>query len=212
MITVSGPIQIVMLCVLVVLIVLIVCSLVYAIVSHRFTDKIVAANMIGSLTMNIMVILAVYLGQSYILDSGMIIALLSFLSVIVLCRVVTDHIFGQLRHLRDKENGEITREHMAKVGTEHHRVRRTGGDAAAADEANKRVLATKQMHRRPRKSQRNDAQASTAEPANVDHPDIADFANPANITKVATPTTPADAATTITPTTSEPQPKQEETT
>ncbi|MFI3168773.1 MAG: MrpF/PhaF family protein [Faecalibacterium sp.] len=128
MITLSEPMQSVMLCVLVVLILLILACLVYAIISHRFTDKIVAANMIGSLTMNIMVIFALYLGQSYILDSGMIIALLSFLSVIVLCRVVTDHIFGQLRHMRDKENGEISAEKMAHVGTEHHEVHRTGGE------------------------------------------------------------------------------------
>lgn len=124
MITLSMPMQRIMMGALVTLVILILLALIFAIRSHRFTEKIVAANMIGSLTMNIVVILAIYLGQSYILDIGIVIASLSFLSVIVLCRVVTDHIFGQLRHMRDKENGELTKEHMAKVGTEHHRVRR----------------------------------------------------------------------------------------
>ncbi len=131
MITLSNPMQNVMICVMVVLVLLILACLIYAIRAHRFTDKIVAANMIGSLTMNIMVIFAVYLGQSYILDSGMIIALLSFLSVIVLCRVVTDHIFGQLRHMRDKQTGEVSREAMANVGTEHHEVHSTDNAPAS---------------------------------------------------------------------------------
>lgn len=124
----STPMQNVMIVALVVLVILILLSLIYAIRSHRFTDKIVAANMIGSLTMNIVVIFAIYLGQSYILDIGIIIALLSFLSVIVLCRVVTDHIFGQLRHMRDHEHGEVSAEHMAKVGTEHHTVRKVSAE------------------------------------------------------------------------------------
>ncbi len=123
MTTFSIPMQNVMLGAMVTLVLLILLALVYAIRSQRFTDKIVAANMIGTLTMNIVVIFAIYLGQSYILDTGIIIAMLSFLSVIVLCRVVTDHIFGQLRHMRDKE-GELTKEHIAKVGTEDHTVRR----------------------------------------------------------------------------------------
>ncbi len=136
----STPMQGVMIGALVVLVILIVLSLIYAIMSHRFTDKIVAANMIGSLTMNIVVIFAIYLGQSYILDIGIIIAMLSFLSVIVLCRVVTDHIFGQLRHMRDNENGEVSAQHMAKVGTEQHTVRKVSaevrpgeGEAALGD-------------------------------------------------------------------------------
>ena len=68
--------------------VLVLLALLYAVLGKRFTDKIVAANMIGTLGLNMIVILAVFLGADYILDVGIVFALLSFLMVIVLCRFV----------------------------------------------------------------------------------------------------------------------------
>ncbi len=107
--------------ILVILAVLILFCLIYAMRSLRFTDKIVAGNMIGSIALNIIVIFAVYLGQDYILDIGIAFTLLSFLAVIVLCRVVTDHIFGQMRHLKDKQGKDYS-EAISKAGTEDHDV------------------------------------------------------------------------------------------
>ena len=50
--------------------ILILFSLLYAVLGRRFTDKIVAANMIGTLGINMIVILAVLIGTDYILDIG----------------------------------------------------------------------------------------------------------------------------------------------
>ena len=63
-------------------------ALLYAVLGRRFTDKIVGANIIGTLGVNMIVILAIYIGADYILDVGLVFALLSFLMVIVLCRFV----------------------------------------------------------------------------------------------------------------------------
>ena len=81
--------------------ILVLFSLVYAVLGKRFTDKIVATNMIGSLGVNIIVIIAVFQGKDYILDVGLIFALLSFLTVIILCRFVQNRI--QISRKREKK-------------------------------------------------------------------------------------------------------------
>ena len=76
-------------------------SLIYAVLGRRFTDKIVASNMIGSLGVNIIVLIAVFQGKDYILDVGLIFALLSFLTVIILCRFVQNRV--QIARKREKK-------------------------------------------------------------------------------------------------------------
>ena len=72
--------------VLVILGLLVLASRLYLVLGKRFTDKIVATNLMGSLGVNLIVILAVVLGADYILDISLVFALLAFLTVIVLCR------------------------------------------------------------------------------------------------------------------------------
>jgi multicomponent Na+:H+ antiporter subunit F len=97
--------------------VLILFCLLYGIFSRRFTDKIVAANMIGSLTLNVILMLAIYMAEDYILDISIVYALLSFLAVVVLCRTVTDHILGKMRHMK-AHNPDATRSQLADAGTD----------------------------------------------------------------------------------------------
>ena len=80
---------------------LILLALLYAVLGRRFTDKIVAANMIGTLGVNMIVVLAIFIGTDYILDVGLVFALLSFLMVIVLCRFVQNKVL--YRKLEEKE-------------------------------------------------------------------------------------------------------------
>lgn len=86
--------------------ILILLSLLYAVLGRRFTDKIVAANMIGSLGVNSIVILAILIGTDYILDVGLVFALLSFLMVIVLCRFVRNQVLDDRRRVRDEADAE----------------------------------------------------------------------------------------------------------
>lgn len=72
----------------IVLAVLILFSLVRAIRGSRFTDRIVAVNIIGTLTIIIMCILSVYFEQPFLADIAIVYALLSFIAIVVLTRLV----------------------------------------------------------------------------------------------------------------------------
>ena len=72
----------------------------------RFTDRIVAINMIGTMTSAIICILSGYLGQTSLVDVALVYSLLSFLAVVILCHVVTLHHKGRELYLRRKEQEE----------------------------------------------------------------------------------------------------------
>lgn len=69
----------------------------------RYTDRIVAINMIGTMTTAIICILSIYLGETSLMDVALVYTLLSFLAVVILCHVVTLHHKGRLLYLRRKE-------------------------------------------------------------------------------------------------------------
>ena len=92
---------------LVILGILVLLSLLYLVLGKRFTDKIFATNLIGSLGVNIIVVLAVVLGADYILDISLVFALLAFLTVIVLCRFQQNY---ALRKQRDPDNTRVEEE------------------------------------------------------------------------------------------------------
>ena len=58
-----------------------------AIQGPRIADRIVSINMICTLTMTMICILAAMLGEGYLVDVALIYALLGFLAVVVLCKV-----------------------------------------------------------------------------------------------------------------------------
>lgn len=71
-----------------ILAVTILCCLIRAIRGPRFTDRIVAVNMIGTMTIMLVCLLSVYFNESYLVDIAIIYAMLSFIAVVVLCRLV----------------------------------------------------------------------------------------------------------------------------
>ncbi len=73
--------------VLIVLAVLVVLCLIRAIIGPRIADRIVAVNMIGTMVIVMIAILAVLLGEGYLADICIIYAMISFLAVIVLTKV-----------------------------------------------------------------------------------------------------------------------------
>ena len=68
----------------------------------RFTDRIVAINMIG-MTTAIICILSEYLKESMLVDVALVYTLLSFLAVVIICHVVTLHHKGRELYLKRKE-------------------------------------------------------------------------------------------------------------
>ncbi|MGM9916123.1 monovalent cation/H+ antiporter complex subunit F [Anaerotignum sp.] len=74
-----------------------------AVKGPRYTDRIVAINMIGTMTTTTIGILSAYLGETALVDVSLVYSLLSFLAVVVMCHVVTLHHKGRLQFLSRKE-------------------------------------------------------------------------------------------------------------
>ncbi len=73
--------------VLVFLAVMVMLCLVRAIIGPKIADRIVSVNMMGTMVMVIIAILALMLQEGYLADICLIYAMLSFLAVIVLTKV-----------------------------------------------------------------------------------------------------------------------------
>ncbi|MBQ9263084.1 MAG: sodium:proton antiporter [Clostridia bacterium] len=50
-------------------------------------DRIIAVNMTGTVTIMLIVLLTLLLKEEYLIDSALIYAMLSFLAVVLLCRI-----------------------------------------------------------------------------------------------------------------------------
>ena len=72
----------------VVLALLILATLVRAVLGPRFTDRIVAVNDISTLVIAELVLLSVWLREDFLVDVALVFALLSFLAVVVVSRLV----------------------------------------------------------------------------------------------------------------------------
>ena len=73
-------------CMIVLAICMIAC-LIRAIIGPRISDRIVAINMIGTMTIIIITIMSLLLHEGYLVDVAMLYAMLSFLAVVVLTKV-----------------------------------------------------------------------------------------------------------------------------
>ena len=73
-----------------------------AIKGPRTSDRIIAVNMIGTMTIIIVAVLSVYLKESYLLDICLIYAMISFLAIVVLTKVYTG---VYMKEKAEKEKG-----------------------------------------------------------------------------------------------------------
>lgn len=83
-----------------VLALLLVLCLIRAVIGPRIADRLVAVNMMGTIVMVIIALLAVVKDQGYLLDICLIYAMISFLAVVVLTRIYT----GVYREAKEHEN------------------------------------------------------------------------------------------------------------
>lgn len=89
---------------LIFLAVMVVLCLVRAIIGPRTADRIVATNMMGTIVMVIIAILAVLLQEGYLVDICLIYAMISFLAVIVLTKI---YMGVYLKRKGEREDGSI---------------------------------------------------------------------------------------------------------
>lgn len=89
----------------VVLAVLMLAALVRAVLGPRFTDRIIAVNVIGTLVVAELTLLSVRLEEDFLVDVALVYALLNFLTVVVASRLV---ISRRQRHRRREKNAAGT--------------------------------------------------------------------------------------------------------
>ena len=70
-----------------VLMVLVVACFIRAIKGPSIADRIVAINMIGTQTLIMIGLVALLIGEGYLTDVALIYAMISFLAVVVVCKV-----------------------------------------------------------------------------------------------------------------------------
>lgn len=89
---------------LIFLAVMVVLCLIRAIIGPRIADRIVSVNMIGTMVMVIIAILALMLEEGYLVDICLIYAMISFLAVIVLTKVYMG-VYLEKKEQEEKKNG-----------------------------------------------------------------------------------------------------------
>lgn len=88
---------------------LMLATLIRAILGPRFTDRVMAVNMINTMVVAVIVLLALALGEDFLVDIALVYALLSFLAVVVLSKLVISRRSRQLEREK-KEKGVERRE------------------------------------------------------------------------------------------------------
>lgn len=84
---------------LLVLAVLIIISIIRSVLGPGISDRIIAVNMTGTMIIMMIAIFSVFLDENYLVDVCLIYAMISFLGVVVLCKVYTG-VFLQRKHMR----------------------------------------------------------------------------------------------------------------
>ena len=82
-----------------VLALMLVLCLIRAVRGPRIADRLVAVNMMGTMVMTMIALLAVVKNQGYLVDICLIYAMISFLAVVVLSRIYT----GVYREAKEKK-------------------------------------------------------------------------------------------------------------
>ncbi len=73
-------------CIIIIAVLALLC-LVRAILGPKLADRIMAVNMIGTMTISVIILLSVLLNESMMLDVALIYAIISFVAVIVLSQI-----------------------------------------------------------------------------------------------------------------------------
>lgn len=94
--------------ILIVLAFMLLLCLLRAIIGPRLTDRLISVNMIGTMVMVIISIMAVIMNEGYLVDICLIYAMISFLAVVVLTKVYTG-VYMELKE-EEKKKGEQTDE------------------------------------------------------------------------------------------------------
>ncbi len=88
--------------ILIVLAIMLILCLIRAVIGPRIADRLVAVNMMGTMVMVIISVLALIMNEGYLVDICLIYAMISFLAVVVLTRVYTG-VYLEAKHKKDMQ-------------------------------------------------------------------------------------------------------------
>jgi len=74
---------------MIIMAVLIIVAVIRSAIGPAMTDRVIAVNMIGTLTIALIAMLAIYTAEDYLVDVCLIYAMISFLAVVILTKVYT---------------------------------------------------------------------------------------------------------------------------
>lgn len=103
---------------------LVILSLIRSVLGPGISDRIIAVNMIGTMIIMVTAIFSVWLNENYLADVCLIYAMISFLGVVVLCKVYTG-VYLQRKHMK-ADLGAIE-DNLAKQGVEIHEEKEEQG-------------------------------------------------------------------------------------
>lgn len=91
--------------ILIILAILTVFCLIRAVLGPRVADRLVAVNMMGTIVIAIIAILALIMEEDYLVDICLIYAMISFLAVVVLTKVYTG-VYLEQKDRKEKNKGK----------------------------------------------------------------------------------------------------------
>lgn len=103
-----------------------IATMVYIASSLHFEDRMVGTNLVGTIVINFIAMLSAYMGEGFGMDIALVYAFLSFLAVVVLCRLMA--VQDVERKLEDIER----REQREKERSEENRRKEHSAAQAAA--------------------------------------------------------------------------------
>ncbi|GEM_PF-304373 len=74
---------------MVIISILIIAAIIRSAIGPSMTDRVIAVNMIGTMTIALIAMLTIYMAEDYLADVCLIYAMISFLAVVILTKVYT---------------------------------------------------------------------------------------------------------------------------
>ena len=104
--------------VLIILSVILLVCMVKAIKGPRIADRVVCVNMMGTIVIIMVAVLAIKLDEGYLADISLIYAMISFLAVVVLCRICMGvYLERQHKGSKDASDNSIVGENDAMAAS-----------------------------------------------------------------------------------------------
>lgn len=127
--------------------ILLLFCLIRAIKGPTIADRVVAVNMMGTIVMVVIAMLAVYMGEGYLLDICLIYAMISFLAVVVLTKIYSGVYLEKLAKKKRQQQKAVQAESTREGSTGKNRIKEMKTDETRSKEAGTEEVTNKYTKR-----------------------------------------------------------------